>query len=221
MKKVAILVCGGLAVLLISVPVGLLCTSRRHRTGAGPRELAKRVAPLTQPSFATDSSPDPVAPPEWNLVNRDADKDAKDPRRAYWSLEIMAFKVNPLRKEAAVKAVAAFRKDGVEAYYYHGETTSSVCVGAWPMDAVKPENRQLVGQGEALNARDAHIHHGARVVAWTDMTNDNLKQCVTHFHYHTTNYLLDPRQGPEGKMHEEASLLVVIPRLPKEEKTRL
>ena len=60
-------------------------------------------------------SPDPVAPPEWNLANA----------KGYWSLQIAAYKDSPKRKEAAVEAVREARKNGVEAYYYHGETTSS------------------------------------------------------------------------------------------------
>lgn len=34
-------------------------------------------------------------------------------------------------------AVIAARSQGVEAYYYHGEMASLVCIGAWPETAVK------------------------------------------------------------------------------------
>ena len=40
--------------------------------------------------------------------------------RSYWSVQITAFKDNPLRKQAAVDAVKELRAKGVEAYYYHG-----------------------------------------------------------------------------------------------------
>jgi len=62
---------------------------------------------FSRAGFTSIAAPDPVAPPEWNLFNKDLDKKPKDPARAYWSLQIMAFKANPLRKEAAVQAVQA------------------------------------------------------------------------------------------------------------------
>ena len=76
--------------------------------------------------FVPLASPDPESPPEWNLFNKDIQKAPRDPSRAYWSLQIMAFRANSLRKAAAVQAVAALRKQGIEAYYFHGEEISSV-----------------------------------------------------------------------------------------------
>jgi hypothetical protein len=73
--------------------------------------------------------PDPSAPPEWNLANAPADM--------FWSLQIAAYKDFAGRKQAAVDKVNELRKQGVPAYYYHGETISSVCVGLWPITAVK------------------------------------------------------------------------------------
>jgi hypothetical protein len=32
------------------------------------------------------------------------------------------------------------RKQGIEAYYYHGDTVSSVCVGVWPQEAAIESN---------------------------------------------------------------------------------
>ena len=90
--------------------------------------LGQESKPFKDAGFLPLSAPDPTAPPEWNLFNKDLAKRPKDPTRAYWSLQIMAFKANALRKEAAVQAVQALRKQGVEAYYYHGDTISSVCV---------------------------------------------------------------------------------------------
>lgn len=86
--------------------------------------------------FVALDSPDPVAPPEWNLANASG---------AY-SLQIAAYTGHPLRKQAAVDAVRDARAQGIEAYYYHGENTSSVCVGAWPENAV-------VRRQEVVNAR--------------------------------------------------------------------
>ena len=69
---------------------------------------------------------DPVAPPEWSLKNA----------KGYWSLQIAAFRDDPARKEKAIEAVRDARAQGYEAYYFHGPAISSVCIGAWPRDAV-------------------------------------------------------------------------------------
>ncbi len=63
-------------------------------------------------AFVDLAAPDPTAPPEWNLWNKDVEKSPKDPSRAYWSLQIMAFRNNELRKQAAVQAVQALRRRG-------------------------------------------------------------------------------------------------------------
>jgi hypothetical protein len=81
--------------------------------------------------FVPLTSPDPVAPPEWDLRNT--------PASMYWSLQIAAFRGTADRKERAVEAVREARAEGIEAYYYHGETISSVCIGAWPREAVRQQ----------------------------------------------------------------------------------
>lgn len=68
---------------------------------------------------------DPVAPAQWDLRNADG----------YWSLQIAAMRDDPKRKEKAVEIVKALRAEGREAYYYHGPTISSVCVGCFPREA--------------------------------------------------------------------------------------
>jgi len=77
--------------------------------------------------FVPVTEPDPAAPPEWNLLNSGG----------FWSLQIAAYKDSPRRKQAAVEAVRDARARGVQAFYYHGDTTSSVCIGAWPKSAMK------------------------------------------------------------------------------------
>jgi hypothetical protein len=73
------------------------------------------------------NAPDPTAPPEWNLANA----------KGYWSLQIAAYQGSPERKLAAVEAVRDARARGIEAYYFHGPNVSSVCVGAWPEEALR------------------------------------------------------------------------------------
>jgi hypothetical protein len=70
------------------------------------------------------TAPDPQANAAWDLTKANG----------YWSVEIAAYN-GPGRKQAAVDSVREARKQGIEAYYYHGDTASSVCVGTWPQDA--------------------------------------------------------------------------------------
>jgi len=85
--------------------------------------------------FNPVAEPDPAAPAEWNLATTGQ----------YWSWQIAAYKDSPHRKQAAVDAVRDARKQGLNAYYYHGETTSSVCIGAWPKEAVSGEDDDVAG----------------------------------------------------------------------------
>jgi len=82
--------------------------------------------------FVAVDAPDPKAPKEWNLANA--------PANAFWSLQIAAYQGSPERKQYAVDAVSALRAQGVQAFFYHGDTISSVCVGAWPKSAVKQQD---------------------------------------------------------------------------------
>ncbi len=99
--------------------------------------------PTGQPLFGSVlfqpiSSPDPEAPAEWNLGNT--------PKRMYWSLQIGAYRGGSERKKYAVEAVREFRRSGVEAYYFHGPTISSVCIGAWPIEAVRRQGERNVAR---------------------------------------------------------------------------
>jgi hypothetical protein len=95
--------------------------------------------------FVELPAPDPVAPAEWNLINAEG----------FFTLQIAAYKDSPLRKQAAVDAVRQARADGIEAYYYHGETTSSVCIGAWSRSAVREQEEAAAQTSE--NAQDQDI----------------------------------------------------------------
>jgi hypothetical protein len=79
--------------------------------------------------FVEVSAPDPQAPPQWDLRNAPG----------YWSVEIAMYKEHPQRKQAAIDTVRDARAQGVDAYYYHGPTASSVCIGAWPKEAVREQ----------------------------------------------------------------------------------
>jgi hypothetical protein len=93
------------------------------------------------------TAPDPAAPPEWNLVNA--------PKNAFWTIECATFSGNPKRKEAAVQAVRELRQAGeTQAFYYHGPTVSSVCIGAWPREAVAEQGTGIDNKGQMRD--DAH-----------------------------------------------------------------
>jgi hypothetical protein len=83
--------------------------------------------PFRQAHLTPLDAADPGGPPEWNLANA----------KGYWSLQVGVYKDSPERKQYAVDAVKDARQRGIEAYYYHGETMSLVCVGSWPREAVR------------------------------------------------------------------------------------
>ena len=94
---------------------------------------------------------DPPATAEWDLRNVDREKSDTDPTKAFWSLEIAVYKDSPERKSAAVESVKRLRTElGVkDAYYYHGKSSSSVCIGTWPREAVREQERQSAGNEDA------------------------------------------------------------------------
>jgi hypothetical protein len=90
--------------------------------------------------FAPINAPDPDAPPEWDLRSVDA--------KAYWTVQECAFTPPDLRKQAAIQRVRELRAAGFQAYYYHGTTISSVCIGLWPKEAVNFPEEDQVGVSE-------------------------------------------------------------------------
>jgi hypothetical protein len=175
--------------------------------------------------FTPISPPNPVAPAEWNLANA--------PANAFWSVQIMAFKDHPLRKQAAVEAVKDLRAKGVEAYYYHGQTISSVCVGAWPRQAVKEQD---VAAGQAVNEDDAVMvsnvplperyknarlktADGQRLVSYAqrvEIADPSLSATIKQYPQHAVNYEFHSRKvkAEDGKVVDvpDPSFLVIIPR---------
>jgi hypothetical protein len=175
--------------------------------------------------FTPIVQPDPPAPAEWKLANA--------PSKAYWSLEIAAFKDNVLRKQAAVEMVKQFRAKGVEAYFFHGESISSVCIGAWPADAVKqqddgagraisPEDNVLVSS-EPLpenfkKLRDIESKDGHKIRSFAqriEIADPSLKAAMAEYPNHLVNYdlyasVVKTTDGTNKKL-EAQSFLVKIP----------
>ena len=176
------------------------------------------------------NSPDPAAPPEWNLLNA--------PKTAYWSIEVASFAGNPKRKEAAVQAVRELREKGeTEAYYYHGPTASSVCIGAWPREAVREQGTGIDKQGNmrddahAINADQPllvfvgdvappnlspHVLEPGTGKPMTveglklDIQDADMKKKVADYPHHYINYELRGTQNG-GQVFPDPSFLFIIP----------
>jgi hypothetical protein len=175
--------------------------------------------------FVPVTPANPVAPAEWNLENAPPDR--------YWSVQIMAFQDNALRKQAAVQACKDLRDKGIEAYYYHGDTISSVCVGSWPQRAVRQQESDA---GRAMNEDDAVLvsniplparfknarlrtPDGKRIVSYAErveIADPSLQAVLNQFPDHAVNYEIQRRKikDDNGKVQEvtDPSFLVVIPR---------
>jgi hypothetical protein len=175
--------------------------------------------------FTPVTPPTPAAPAEWNLANA--------PARAYWSVQIAAFRDNPERKQAAVAMVQDLRKKGIEAYFYHGPSMSLVCIGTWPADAVKqqdidgseaiadPDDAMLITdrplparyQNAKMKTRD-----GQRLVPYAErieIVDKSLSATFQEYPYNYVNYEAQAQQvkNAEGKLETRVapSLLVRVP----------
>jgi len=172
--------------------------------------------------FVEVTAPDPTAPPEWDLRNAPG----------YWSVEIGVYKDSPARKQAAVDAVREARKQGIEAYYYHGPTASSVCIGSWPREAVREQDEQTAIAHDptqdvlvlptpiaGMNNVEIRNREGQRVRALaprTEIVDPSLLATMQKYPTHALNgaevvqKAKDPASG-EMKETKDPSLLVPIP----------
>ncbi len=180
--------------------------------------------PFTQAMFTRLAEPEPIAPAEWKLSNA--------PATAYWSIQVAAFQGNG-RKETAVEAVKEMRGKHIDAFYHHGQTISSVCIGAWPANAVKqqdddhgrsvsPEDQVLVSDtplpAKYKNAR-MQAADGTRIKAVAqriEIADETLDAALKQYPYHLTNSRVIEREvkTTDGKkvMVPDPSFLVMIPR---------
>jgi hypothetical protein len=94
--------------------------------------------PFARCMFVPLTSPDPDAPPEWDLRNAPG----------YWALQIAAYRGSPQRKQYAVDAVRAARQQGIQAFFYHGPSVSSVLIGTWPREAVSEQDESVAHSDE-------------------------------------------------------------------------
>lgn len=154
--------------------------------------------PFRQAVFVELTAPDPEAPPEWNLVNA----------KGAYSLQIGVYMGSPQRKQAAVDAVRAARQQGIEAYYYHGEGASAVCVGVWPASAVRivespggiSTARSVAGGGQILDVSGPKV----------EILDPTLRATMQKYPYTAVNGML-MKTIVNGIARYDPSLLVPIP----------
>ena len=170
--------------------------------------------------FVPLSSPNPSAPPEWNLTNT--------PAEMYFSLQIAAFVQTPDHKERAVEAVREARRQGIEAYYYHTDAMSTVCVGAWPKTAVRQQGgggvahndnadvpvvvaNQEIPDGAVPNLRDANGNPIPIIAPKLVIDDPTLAKTIKEFPENAVNGYVMTQKDKNGNPIPASSFLVVIP----------
>jgi hypothetical protein len=170
--------------------------------------------PFAQALLLPLDAPDPTAPPQWNLLNA----------KGAWTLEIAVYQGRD-RKQAAVDSVRQARAQGIEAYYYHGPSASSVCIGTWPEEAVAVEHasvqssdpsQPLIVVPDELASRmpdSATDENGNRVqVAHPGATiaDPTLAAAMQKYPQHSVNGYVD-MVSVNGKLAPRQSAVVRIP----------
>ena len=207
------------------------------RTSIASLKNADGDAPMQLCSFMTIDTPGPDAPPEWDMGNM-----VRSPEK-YWSLQIAAFTADASdaeghdRKWAAVESVKSLRAQGIPAYFYHGESISSVCIGVWPEGAVKKQKGGNFN-GNAANdnpnasilvtntpipdgvvpkeAKDAEGHPIQTLSPQVELLDPTLHAMVTRFPSHMVNSeerqfeVMDPVTRHK-KLVSSPSFLVFLP----------
>lgn len=197
--------------------------------GVAERDLKKIVEltdsgrkPFAQATVTELNPADPPAPKEWDLRNS----------KGYWSLQIAAFQDHPNRKQAAVEAVQELRAKNVPAFFFHGPTISSVCIGAWPRQALRQQNTDVARTSEQdsynpvlvsnvplgqLNVPNRLVDKqtGRDVKTYSpkiEIADPTLIQTMQAYPDHFVNYEQIVRVDKNsGQRVKDASFLVVVP----------
>lgn len=113
-----------------------------YRTINDPRDPAeaaraqndrKRVQQYVRGAMLVEIDSADGSPPEWDLT--------RTPTEMLYTVQVGVYKDHPDRKAKAVDAVREARAMGIDAFYFHGPTASSVCIGLWPENSVKENNK--------------------------------------------------------------------------------
>ncbi len=125
-----------------------------------------RELELIRSLFIKNSQVDPQDPRNWPFrfatVAALPDPDSENPKwdirntKGVWSLHVAVFyNVDKMqqRRKAAFEYCKLLRRQGHEAYYFHGPDKSSVCIGSFPKEAVVlvQEENELTGIVSARN----------------------------------------------------------------------
>jgi hypothetical protein len=133
-----------------------------------------------------------------------------------------------------VDSVREARKNGIEAYFYHGEVTgtSSVCIGCWPREAVKEQDSavaesrdseqpilvtdQPLPRSMGTNLMDRDGKHVKALTPRIEPVDPTLIAAMKQYPYHQINGMEVIRRGKDrntGKTVEapEQSFLVLVP----------
>ncbi|HWE02597.1 MAG TPA: hypothetical protein VG326_09330 [Tepidisphaeraceae bacterium] len=169
--------------------------------------------------FVSIDEQDPESPAAWNLANA--------PANAYWSLQIGAYRASLERKQYAVDVVRAMRAAGIQAYYYHGDTISSVCVGAWPREAVKEQDassahtadptatllivNQPLPQFASPDMRDREGNRLTVQAPKLEVTDPAMAKAIREYPDHAVNGEVHAIKTKDGQLIHDPSFLVVIP----------
>ena len=160
-------------------------------------------------------APDPAANKAWDITRSGG----------YWSLEVATFKDSADRKERAVEAVADARKQGIPAFYYHGDHASSVLIGSWPKAAAtlvtpessNPDPDSVVVVTPAALPDAVRQKMGSNVEAVTphvEILDPSLAETMRQYPDHSVNgfTLMKPdAHGQPTNVAAEHSALVMVP----------
>lgn len=218
--------------------VGVLHASAEQRSYVylGPFKAEEVEATLKQARGYTDASgarpfvgayqrrlppPNPEAPREWNLVNAPIAARYSlqighfiDPGPAWPTLKLVDLPAGWNRKQAAVDACVELRKQGLDAFYYHGPNMSLLTLGAFPQEAFMPNPtrpRELLYDAERDEYLDQRISSVRNI-----KKQDKDGREDTPFRYNLQNglKLIKRQRFIDGQVRDrvEPSFLIEIPR---------
>lgn len=213
--------------------------AQRDRDFLAGLKTATGDSPLETIHFVPVATSDPIAPTEWDLA-----KVGQSPEH-YWSLQVASYTEDGRaehpgdvadRKTAAVESVKALRAQGIPAYYFHGPTISSVCIGIWPESAIKkqsggdaagnaasisPNDDIYVTSSLPENVKAIHTKDGKNVkilMPRVDVLDPTLLDTMKKFPYNSQNgydhehTYTDP-QTHKQSVYRDPSLLVQLPQV--------
>jgi hypothetical protein len=175
--------------------------------------------PFAAAVFQSLDSPDPAAPAEWNIINT----------KGVYTLQIAVYKGSPERKQAAVDAVREARKLGHEAYFFHGDNASLVCIGSFPLSSVRINDVKMNNNGDQMQPlmvvpptndpslqkqyEETARRNGVQLIRpQFEVTDPKLKDAIRAFPYNTVNGEMMQKTTADGQKDYDHSIVMQIPR---------